>query len=308
MRVMTQREPVQIRRDTPVKQRKSLSSRLLSRGAYLYLAPAYLLMFGVIGFPVIKNIISSFFVIKGEDSVFVGLQQYVQLFQAADFYNALLLTLYWTLAVTIFQFVAGLLVAILINHEMAIMRWLKPLLILPWALPGIIAATSWVFLYSPQGPIDSLLQPFIPSPPSWLADPAWAMPAVIVAGIWKGFPFYMLMLLAGLQTIPTELLEAALLDGATFWQSLRYVMLPMLRPVITTSLILGVIWTSNYFDGIYLMTQGGPAAATQTLPIWIYNVAFSQFDLNRAATISVVLLVLVLSLLTLYFRGQGEEL
>lgn len=308
MKVLTQRATVHSGDDPPKGAGKRTTRQSLSLGPYIYLAPAYILMFGVIGFPIVKNIISSFFEVRGESSVFVGLQQYIQLFQDPDFYNSLLLTFYWTIAVTSFQFVIGLLIAVLINHDLAIMRWLKPFLILPWALPGIIAATSWVFLYSPQGPIDNLLAPFVPSPPAWLADPTWAMPAVIVAGIWKGFPFYMLMLLAGLQTIPTELLEAARLDGANFWQSLWHVMLPLLRPVITTSLLLGIIWTSNYFDGIYLMTQGGPAAATQTLPIWIYNMAFAQFDLNRAATISVILLILVFGLLIIYFRNKGDEL
>jgi multiple sugar transport system permease protein len=131
---------------------------------------------------------------------------------------------------------------------------------------------------------------------AWIARPDTAMEAAILLGVWKGFPFYMVMLLAGLQNISHELIEAARIDGATNWQMLRRIQLPLLRPVTTTSILLGIIWTSNYFDGIFLLTGGGPARATQTLPIYIYLTGFSTFDLPKASAASVLLLVIVLAL------------
>ena len=120
------------------------------------------------------------------------------------------------------------------------------------------------------------------------------MLAVIIAAAWKGFPFYFLRLLAGLQSVPVETRESAKIDGAGPVQTLVRVVAPQMRAIITTSLVLGVIATSNYFDGIYLMTAGGPSGATLTLPVWLYNTAFADFDFARASALSVVILLIVL--------------
>ena len=122
------------------------------------------------------------------------------------------------------------------------------------------------------------------------------MPAVIVAGIWKGCPFYFVMILAGLQSIPREIIEAAQVDGANRGRVLVSVEMPYIRNILAVTSVLGLIWTANYFDGIYLMTQGGPIGATLTLPIWIYNTAFSTFNLSEASALSVILLIIVLIL------------
>jgi len=135
---------------------------------------------------------------------------------------------------------------------------------------------------------------------AWIANPDTAMGAAILLGVWKGFPFYMIILLAGLQNIPVELTEAARIDGANPWQVFRHITFPLLIPISSISILLGVIATSNYFDGIYLLTGGGPARATQTLPIYIYNVAFSVFDLPKASAASVVLLILVVIFASVY--------
>jgi len=120
--------------------------------------------------------------------------------------------------------------------------------------------------------------------------------AVIVAGIWKGCPFYFVMILAGLQSIPREIIEAAQVDGANRGRVLVSVEMPYIRNILAVTSVLGLIWTANYFDGIYLMTQGGPIGATLTLPIWIYNTAFSTFNLSEASALSVILLIIVLIL------------
>lgn len=239
--------------------------------------------------------------------MFVRFDNYRALFSDPNFYHSIWLTVIWTLFVTSFQFLIGLLVALLINVKIRSINFLKPMLILPWALPGIVAATTWVFMYSERGLINQLLKIFVHDPPVWLAEKNWAMFAVIVAAIWKGFPFYMLMLLAGLQAVPKDMIEAAKIDGARPVRVLWNISLPQMSSVIVTSLILGVIWTSNYFDGIFLMTGGGPAKATQTLPIWIYKIAFSQFNIERAAALSVILLLFVLAIMAIHLRLNRKE-
>jgi multiple sugar transport system permease protein len=146
---------------------------------------------------------------------------------------------------------------------------------------------------------------------AWLTNLETAMPAVMLVGVWKGFGFYMVMLLAGLQGIPTDIVEAARLDGAGRPQMLRDITLPLLRPVILMSVVLGLIWTSNYFEAIYILTGGGPARATETLPIFIFNTAFHFYRLNEAIAGAIILLLLVVSMVTIYmllfFRLNKQE-
>jgi multiple sugar transport system permease protein len=126
------------------------------------------------------------------------------------------------------------------------------------------------------------------------------MPAAIFVGSWKGFGFYMLMLLAGLQSIPTDLYEAGRIDGAGRLALFHHITLPGLRPVLFSSILLGIIWTANYFDAIYILTGGGPARLTETLPIFVFVTAFTNFNINEAIAASNLLLLLVVALLVIY--------
>jgi multiple sugar transport system permease protein len=145
---------------------------------------------------------------------------------------------------------------------------------------------------------------------SWLGQKDTAMPAVIVVGIWKGFGFYTLMFLAGIQTIPNELYESARIDGAGERQQLFSITLPLLRPVAITSTVLGLIWTSNYFDAIFVLTGGGPARSTETLPMYVYNTAFAHYRFEKGTAGSNILLLVVLIILVLYgiFLTRGHAL
>lgn len=267
-----------------------------ARGAALWIGPSYLLFLAILAFPAVWNVVISFFSISYGRDTYVGLANYREILGSGQFYSSLWLTLYWTGSVFVGQFLVGLLLALLFNRRLRLAKYLRPLMIIPWAIPGIVSATSWSFLYSQQGLIDEVLKALIGTQPSWLSSPSLAMPAVIVAGIWKGSPFYFVMILAGLQSIPKELTEAAQVDGAGRLRVLVSVEMPYIRNILAVTSVLGLIWTANYFDGIYLLTQGGPIGATLTLPIWIYNTAFSAFNLSEASALSVILLVIVLVL------------
>jgi multiple sugar transport system permease protein len=275
--------------------------------AAVWIGPSYLIFILIMAFPIIWNIVESFYASSYGKSAFVGLANFRQIVDSGQFFSSFLLTLYWTAGVFVGQFVLGLLLALFFNRRLWVSRFIKPLILIPWAIPGIVSSTAWTFLYSQGGLIDQILSPFFKTGPAWLAEPSLVMPAVIVAGIWKGAPFYFLMLLAGLQTIPAELIEAAKLDGANRWQILTRIELPHLRNLIGLTSALGLIWTANYFDGIYLMTGGGPVNASTTLPIWIYNTAFSNFDLSEASAMSVILLLLILLIALPYLVGRRGD-
>jgi multiple sugar transport system permease protein len=280
---------------------------------YLYLLPAFAVMTLVVFYPMVYNIVNSTFSGRVFDQApqFIGLTQYRNLLSDPEFFNALRLTLIWTLGVTALQYTVGLITALLLNQVILSVRFARPMYILPWIVPGVVAAVVFRFMYNyDAGLVNVTLRQLglEELTRAWVANPNTAMGAAMVLGVWKGFPFYMVMLLAGLQTVPQELFDAAHIDGASGLQTLRYVSLPFLKPVSATSLLLGIIWTANYFDGIYLLTGGGPAQVTTTLPIYIYKTAFSTFDLNRASAASVLLLVMVILLATLYLAiSQRRE-
>ncbi len=276
------------------KSRRPRSDGL--RAALTWIGPSYLVFLAIMAFPAVWNVAISFFSVSYGSDKFIGWSNYAHIFQSSQFYSSLWLSIYWTAGVFVGQFLLGLLLALFFNRQLWVGKFLKPLMIIPWAVPGIVAATAWSFMYSQDGLIDQILKPLFGVAPAWLASPTLAMPAVIVAGIWKGAPFYFLMILAGLQSIPRELVEAAQVDGANRLRVLVSVELPYIGNVLAVTSVLGLIWTANYFDGIYLMTQGGPINATMTLPIWIYNTAFTDFNLSEASALSVILLIIVLVL------------
>lgn len=261
---------------------------------YLWILPGCLLAGFVVGYPIVTNIGASFTEQIGGGTVFVGLENYAAIVGDPQFLRSLWLTIVWTLGVTVMQFVLGFLAAVMADRSSRFIRALRPILILPWALPGVVAAYIWVFFYNERGLVNQLLGLIgVHTQTAWLANPVTVLGAVMVAAAWKGFPFYFLLMLAGLQSVPAETREAARIDGAGAAQALFYVVIPQMRAAIATSLALGLIATSNYFDGVYLMTGGGPSGSTEILPVWIYNTAFNQFNIPKASALAVIILVIV---------------
>jgi multiple sugar transport system permease protein len=281
--------------------------------AYLYILPAFLVMGIVVYYPMFYNIALSLWSEQmfDEPARFIGLGNYAALLAQADVYRAMALTLGWTFILTVLQYLAGLVTALLLDSRAAASRALRAFYILPWIVPAIVTAIAFRFMYNfDYGLVNATLRSLglgaLARP--WIASPDTAFGSAIVLGVWKGFPFYMLMLLAGLQTIPRDLIDAARIDGAGSFAVLRRIKLPYLAPVTVSSLILGIIWTANYFDGIYLLTGGGPANATMTLPIYIYQTAFSSFELTRASTASILLLVLVVAVAAPYLAASRRRM
>lgn len=277
--------------------------------AYLLLLPSLVFMAGYIIYPLIKNLNLSlhsegYF---GAADQFIGFENYISLILDPDFLTVFLNTLYWGFGVTFGSFLFGLVLALLLNRR--ITKVFRPLVLLPWIVPGVVAAVVFRALYSTYyGPLNAILKRvgLIDSGISWLSGPSWlVLFSIIVLGIWKGFPFFTVMLLAGLQTVPDYLYDAAKIDGASPLQQFWYVTIPQLRPVITVSLILGFIWTIRYFDAIYATTGGGPGFATTTLPIYIYRTGFGTYNFHKGAVLSLTLVVIIFVLAVILRFGLG---
>jgi arabinogalactan oligomer / maltooligosaccharide transport system permease protein len=238
---------------------------------------------------------------------FIGLDNYTNILSGADghFYSTLVWTLIWTFTCVFLHVTIGLGLAVVLNRQVRFRSGYRLLLVLPWAIPGFVSAFAWRLLYNDNGVFNSILQAVGLHGTNWLAQPFTAKIAVIATNTWMGVPFMMLSFLGGLQSIPRELYEAAEADGASPWQRFRMVTLPGLRPVMMTVTLLGVIWTFNKFDLIFLMTQGGPAGSTDILVTQAYNLAFQNIrQYAQAASYGVVILSMLLVFASVYRRAQ----
>jgi multiple sugar transport system permease protein len=281
---------------------KMLRENLL---AYALLLPALAAIALVLFYPILNLLVTSFFSrpTLSRPSTFIGFENYVSVVTDPAFPMVVKNTVLWTFGVSLGQVILGIYFALVLHRKFP-GRWLaRILVIIPWVLPGIVVAVTWRFIYHQDiGLINHILRGIglDSMARSWLGSRETALPAVILVGIWKGFGFYTLMFLAGLQTIPNELYEAARIDGAGARAQLWHITLPLLKPIAVTSTVLGLIWTSNYFEAIFVLTGGGPARATETLPMFIYNTAFSYYRTEEGMAGSNILMLIVLILLAFY--------
>jgi multiple sugar transport system permease protein len=281
---------------------------------YAYLVPVVVVLAGTVLFPILKAIQMSLYhhvLIKPQEYGFIGLGNYARLLRDDVFWLSLWNSFVWVFGSVSLQFVGGFAAALLLHqtfHGRAVVRTLT---LLPWVIPGVVVALIWEFLYQPNyGAINDVLGRLgmMTEKVAWLSNPSLAMPAVIVTNVWRGVPFFAIMLLAGLQAIPDELYEAARVDGASVTQRFWHITVPLLRPIIVVATATRIIWTFNYADLIFVMTSGGPAHATQITSTYTLLQAYSNLDFGYAATLSVVLLVIMLVFTILYLRvTRGVE-
>ncbi len=227
---------------------------------------------------------------------FIGFENYMKVVSSLRFLKATGRTFYYTTVSVFIKTLLGLMAALLLNREFKGRGVIRGLTIVPWTIPLFVIGLIWYGMYSWTGPVNHLLKSFGLTTINWFGR-EWAMTAIIIVNIWKGFPFYFIGFLAGLQGISRELYEAARVDGASAWQSFRHITLPGLRPVMLTVALLSTIWTFSEFVTIYLLTQGGPGMATETLPILVFQKAFAEFQPNIAVTMSIVILPFYLALI-----------
>ncbi|MBN8948972.1 MULTISPECIES: sugar ABC transporter permease [unclassified Rhizobium] len=277
---------------------------------WLLLAPALVVMAVMLYYPMLGTVYESFHETSflNPDPKFVGFALYQRVLADGTFYTVLLNSIVWTLGVVLLQNILGFLTALLLNQQLPMQGVLRAIVLLPFILPGVVAAILWRFMYDPQlGLVNSLLLQvgLIDHSIAWLADSRMAMASVIVAAVWKGFPFSMLIYLAALQNVDQSQIEAATLDGAGPVRRLFDVTLPAIRDVVVVNIVLTLILTFNYFDIIWVLTKGGPQSATHIFPTKIFETGFGQFRFGEAATYGVFSILVLALLVALYAIVQG---
>jgi len=272
-----------------------------------FVLPALAVLALLILFPVIYTGVLS---VTNEQGVFVGLANYRAVAEGRLTATAVWNTVYFVGGSIVFQVVLGTLAGIFLNQQFRGRAVLRSLTLIPWVVPGIVAATMWAWmLHTEFGIVNHLLTSggVVDRSVGWLTDPDIVMPALIAINVWKLFPFVALMVLAGLQTVPHELYESARVDGASFGDEIRHVMLPQIRPVLVSVTLLLMIWGLNAITIIYTITRGGPANRTLVLPIYIYRQAFEAFAFHQAAALSAMFFVFSLVLVWLYLHAFAAQ-
>ncbi len=247
----------------------------------------------------------------GQEGRFIGLGNFISLFDDPVFWGAVWFTIFYTAVATVGKFALGLWLALLLNHNMPFKSFLRAIVLLPWIVPTVLSAIAWWWIYDPQFSIVSYLLVNVLHWRSTYIDflgAAWpARWSVIVANVWRGIPFVAITLLAGLQTIPLSLYEAALLDGAGGWQKFRRITVPMLMPIMSVALTLSVLFTFSDFQLVYVITNGGPFNSTHLMATLAYQRAILGSQLGEGAAIAIAMIpFLIVATLACVF-GVGRR-
>jgi len=288
------------------------SIRTSQWAAWAFLAPlaAYLGLF--YAYPLYKNLDLSLrdytvmsFVHGG--APFAGLGNYTAVLRDPTFAPALVHTLIFTGASLFFQYALGLGLAVFFHQHFPLSATLRALFLVPWLLPLIVSASTWSWmLNSDSGVVNYALHLTGLTPIDWLTSPRWSLISVILANIWIGIPFNLVLLYSGLQSIPAGLYEAAALDGAGPWQRFSRITFPLLRPVSAITLLLGLIYTLKVFDIIWIMTRGGPVDSSTTFATWSYRLGFGNLlpAFGPGAAVGNLLVIIALIFGLIYIRTQ----
>lgn len=272
-------------------------ARPARRTAILLLLPAVLFLLLMTIFPTIYSLwmsMQQYNLSRPDLATFVGSRNYVQLLQDDIFWKSVRVTLIFSLAALGFQFVIGFLAANFFDREGRAMNVLRTLFIIPVFTAPVALGLTWRYMYQTNYGLINYLFELVGLPRvNWLADTAWALPAVIAVDVWMWTPFVALILLAGMQSISPEITEAAELDGLTRFQYLWRIVLPLLTPVIMVVGLIRLIDALKTFDLIYIITRGGPGTATYNLPLHAYSTGFASFLMGPSAAISWVLVIIV---------------
>ncbi len=278
---------------------------------YLLILPFYIFFFFFIILPVLMNLGLSFTRFDLRQLKFIGIRNYVHLFEDKFFVKALMNTGIYTFFTLIFTMVLALIVAVFLNQKVYLQKAYRTLFFLPYVISMVAASMVWIWMYEPsQGIFNHFLAALGIPKISFLHNAQWALPSIILMSIWKYLGYNMIIYLAGLQTIPGYLYEAATIDGASGVQKFFKITLPMLRPVTFFLFVTGLINNFNVFEQVIIMTHGGPQNSTTTLVHQIYTRAFYDFFMGYASAMAfvAVLIIAMITLLNFRYGNQGVDL
>ena len=267
---------------------------------YLMLLPAWIVVLGITAYPFVYSFSMSFFDFSflKQGMKFVGLKNFQSIIAKGDFLSAVEFTLFWTVVNVVCMTILGFAVALLMRQKFAGKGFLKATMLIPWVLPQVVTGYTFNLMLSTDfGIVNKALQAvgILPVGFSFFGQPGPATAAILMANIWRGFPFIALMLYAKMQTVPNSHLEAASIDGAGALQRFYYILLPYISPVAATCMLLTFLWSFNAFDIIKVMTDGGPLKSTTTLALLLNREAFSYLEISRACTMAVIILLILLA-------------
>ena len=283
---------------------------------YLFILPSALFLGAILGFPILYSILISFQkydlqTLVSKNAQFIGFQNYVAVINNPVFTVAIIHSMVFTLFSILFQFTIGLGLATLLNKVFPLHNAMRGILLSGWQIPSVVTGTIFLWLFNlDYGLVNFLLTStrLVDQPIAWLFQSDTALVTVIIANIWLGIPFNVILLSAGLAGLPEDVYEAATVDGATGWQKLIYLTIPLLKSTIMAVLMLGFIYTLRVFDIIWIMTKGGPGTATEVLPTLAYRLSFINFNFGQSAAISVFMLAILLVAAIFYLKFTiGEE-
>lgn len=284
------------------KRKDSRNSIKEKRAGYVFVLPAILFLLLLVLYPLTYNITMSFRDVTlktfNAEQEFVGLKNYVDVLAMPVVRKAIFNTLFFTVVSLIFQFVIGFALVLLFAKKYGLSELSRGLLMVCWLIPVLVFATiwKWIFAGDTSGILNYILIQLhvIETPIRWLTTTNGAMTALIIANIWRGVPFNMLLLATGLTTLPMDVFEAAAIDGASKCQRFFRITIPLLKSTIISVITLGFINTFKVFDLIYVMTKGGPLDSTQILSTVSYKMSFSNFEFGQGAAVANIMLVLML--------------
>lgn len=300
-------------------QTKSGSGRGSRRGLarlepVFYLLPILILLCTFVLFPILRSVWLSMNEVSllGGMGDFVGGDNFARIFNHPRFWHYVRVSLAWTFGAVFFQFTFGMIGALLLNNRFPLRGIVRGLVMIPWATPSVLVALIWMWLLDPNhGLLNRIVMGIglTDRPVQWLSSPDTALPSLIMVDVWQGIPFFAVMLLAALQSVPREIVEAARVDGCGAVSVFRNVVIPHIMPTVLVTLLLRVIWTANYVDLAFILTGGGPAEATTTIPLQSYLTAYKAGNFGVGSAYAMVQAAFLMIFVVIYVRlsRKGEE-
>ena len=280
------------------------------RSYLLFVVPALLVVGAVIIFPWAFTVwMSAFDWTIGSAAHFVGFDNYTQLATNKRFLESILHTFYFTLLAVVFPLILGTVAALIFHREFPMRGVLRSIFTMPMMATPVAVALVWTMMFHPQQGVLNYLLSLVGLPPSlWVYSPTWVIPSLVLVEIWHWTPLIMLIVLGGLAALPTEPYESARLDGASEWQLFRYITLPLLAPFLIVAAVIRTIDALKAFDTIYVISQGGPGTASETINLYLYLQAFAFYNVGNASAVVVVffVIILALALLLLHVREKAK--
>ncbi len=276
------------------------------RLGYYYILPSLMLVIMLITYPILRGLYLSFFetnLVSKFD--FVGLKHYLTILTNGQFYRSVFITLKFCFFVVAGHFIIGFLLAHILSQNLKAVIFFRAIFIMPWLIPESVIAMIFKWLFNPlYGLVNNVLLQLsiIDEPISWLGSSGSAFFVVVLVSIWKGFPMIMIIILAGMQSIPQSLYDASNIDGASSWQQFIHITIPGIRPVLAMALILDTVWWFKHFTTVWVLTQGGPGGATGLISIEIFKTSFEYFRFGRASAMAILVFFVCLAIGEIYER------